>query len=71
MKFWPRNVLELTSNEEDKAFLISMMTDRKASMAGKDTQLKKQQEKKQNRKKEAEIEKMGRQTSSHFFCNFQ
>ena len=52
MKFWPRNVLELISNEEDKAFLISMMTDRKASMAGKDTKLKKQQEKKQNRKKE-------------------
>ena len=52
MKFWPRNVLELISNEEDKAFLISMMTDRKASMAGKDSKLKKQQEKKQNRKKE-------------------
>ena len=52
MKFWPRNVLELISNEEDKAFLISLMTDRKASMAGKDTKLKKQQEKsKTGRKK--------------------
>jgi len=36
MKFWPRNILKTLTNEEDKAFLRSMMTDRKASMAGID-----------------------------------
>ena len=36
MKFWPRNVLQMMDNELDKAFLQSMMSDRKASMSGKD-----------------------------------
>ena len=36
MKFWPRNVLQMMDNEMDKAFLQSMMPDRKASMSGKD-----------------------------------
>ena len=34
MKFWPRNVLQMMDNEIDKAFLQSMMSDRKASMSG-------------------------------------
>ena len=36
MKFWPRNVLQMMDNERDKAFLQSMMSDRKALMSGKD-----------------------------------
>ena len=36
MKFWPSNALTTMKNEEDKAFLLSMMSDRKASMSGKD-----------------------------------
>ena len=36
MKFWPRNVLQMMDNEIDKAFLQSMMSDRKASMSGQD-----------------------------------
>ena len=36
MKFWPRNVLEMMDNETDKAFLQSMLSDRKASMSSKD-----------------------------------
>ena len=36
MKFWPRNVEQMMDNEIDKAFLQSMMSDRKASMSGKD-----------------------------------
>ena len=36
MKFWPRNVLQMMDNEINKAFLQSMMSDRKASMSGKD-----------------------------------
>ena len=37
MKFWPRNALKIITNEEDKKFLLSMMSDREASMGGKDT----------------------------------
>ena len=36
MQFWPKNVLQMMDNEMDKAFLESMMSDRKASMSGKD-----------------------------------
>ena len=36
MKFWPRDVMERIKTEDDKMFLLSMMTDRKASMAGID-----------------------------------
>ena len=36
MKFWPRNVLQMMDNETEKAFLQSMMSDRIASMSGKD-----------------------------------
>jgi len=41
MKFWPRNILERINIEEDKQFLISLMTNRKASMGALDTKLKK------------------------------
>ena len=36
MKFWPRNVLQMMANEIDKSFLLSMMSDLKTSMGGKD-----------------------------------
>ena len=36
MEFWQRNVLQMMDNEIDKAFLQSMMSDRKVSMSGKD-----------------------------------
>ena len=36
MKFWPRNVQQMMDNEIDRAFLQSMMFDRKALMSGKD-----------------------------------
>ena len=32
MKMWPKNALDQMKNEEDKRFLLSMMTDRVASM---------------------------------------
>ena len=39
MKFWPRNAMEKIDNEEDKKFLLSMINDRKATMAGIDKKL--------------------------------
>jgi hypothetical protein len=39
MKFWPRNALDIMTIEEDKLFLRSMMSDRKASMGGIDKPL--------------------------------
>ena len=36
MKFWPRNSLEVMTNENDKSFLRSMIGDRKASMGAGD-----------------------------------
>jgi len=40
MKFWPQNILDRILRKI-KQFLISMMTDRKASMSALDTKLKK------------------------------
>lgn len=48
MKFWPENV-ESMLLEEDRLFLESMKTDRKASMGTKDIVFNKQQKKKQDR----------------------
>lgn len=39
MPFWPKNVFDLVKNEEDRLFLVSMQTDRIASMAGIDKNL--------------------------------
>ena len=36
MKFWPRNALEVMTNENNKSFLRSMIADRKASMGARD-----------------------------------
>lgn len=62
MKFWPRNSLEKIKIEEDKQFLISMMTDRKATMGSIDTKLK---SKKKNiwKRKEAEQSRVDKEQS--------
>ena len=39
MQLWPRNVMDRIASEEDRLFLVSMMGDRKASMAGVDSVL--------------------------------
>ena len=53
MKFWPRNVLDRISNEEDRQFLISMMGDRKACMGEVDN-IPSSTEKKVAKRKQAE-----------------
>ena len=35
IKFWPRNILQMMDNEIDKAFLQTMLSDRKASTSSK------------------------------------
>lgn len=50
MPLWDPNSLNMITNEEDKKFLISMQTDRKASMAGIDKKLSKTEQKVENRK---------------------
>ena len=66
MKFWPRNVLEKITNEEDKEFLVSMMTDRKATMGSVDSVLHSTEKKRLERKKAEEMrvekEEMRKQT---------
>ena len=49
-KFWPRNALMKITNEEDKLFLKSMMSDRKACMAGADKKLANTEKKVRKRK---------------------
>ena len=49
MVCWPKDALHKIKNEEDKAFLVSMQTDRIASLAGKDLKTH-QAEKKQKKK---------------------
>ena len=39
MKLWPRDVMDRIASEEDRLFLVSMMGDRKASMAEADSVL--------------------------------
>ena len=61
MKFWPRDALSRISNDEDRNFLLSMMSDRKATMDGIDKSLfqkeqrieKRHQEEQRRREKEA------------------
>ena len=50
MVCWPKDALHKIKNEEDKAFLVSMQTDRIASLAGQDLKTH-QAEKKQKEKK--------------------
>ena len=50
MVCWPKDALHKIKNEKDKAFLVSMQTDRIASLAGKDLKTH-QVEKKQNKRK--------------------
>ena len=51
-KVWPRNALEKIEKEEDRKFLISMNTDRKASMLGTDESLSKSELKDEKRRDE-------------------
>ena len=51
-KLWPRNAMELIPLEEDRLFLLSMMSDRNASNAGVDGSLSKTEEKVRKRKAE-------------------
>ena len=44
MKLWPRDVMDRIASEEDRLFLVSMMGDRKASMAEADSVLSMHQE---------------------------
>ena len=52
---WPKNVEQLITNEEDKAFLQSMMSDRVASFGCKDNILKKKTEKIREEAKLSEV----------------
>ena len=52
MKLWPRNALEVMTNESDKSFLRSMMDDRKASMGAQDKITSSTEEKVASRKQE-------------------
>lgn len=61
MKFWPNDTLEKISNEEDRLFLKSMMSDRKASMGPVDNILSKTEKKVQLRMEEEEKRKVKEQ----------
>ena len=61
MKFWPRNVFQKITNEEDRAFLHSMMTDRIATMGSVDQALS-TTEKKVRLRKEQEEYRISRET---------
>ena len=50
MKFWPRNVFKMIHNAEDKKFLQSMMTDRRATITGKDSTTRNREKRKQKRR---------------------
>ena len=54
MVCWPKDAFDKVTNEEDKAFLVSMQTDRIASLAGKDMKTY-QMEKKRKKKKDASL----------------
>ena len=41
MPFWSKTALATITNKEDKQFLLSMMSDRKAVMSGVDSKLSK------------------------------
>ena len=41
MPFWSKTALATITNKEDKQFLLSMMSDRKAVMSGVDSKLTK------------------------------
>ena len=41
MPFWSKTTLATITNKEDKQFLLSMMSDRKAVMSGVDSKLSK------------------------------
>ena len=41
MPFWSKTALSTITNKEDKQFLLSMMSDRKAVMSGVDSKLTK------------------------------
>ena len=56
MKFWPRDALARITIEDDKKFLLSMMSDRKATMGGADGVLT-ATEKKRHLRKSAEEER--------------
>ena len=49
MKFWPKDVFSRVKNDEDREFLESMMTDRKASMGGIDKILAGQKRRREQR----------------------
>ena len=49
---WPRDAFDRIDNEEDRQFLQSMATDRKASMVGTDESLSKIEQKRHQRKME-------------------
>ena len=53
-KVWPRDAFDRIDNEEDRQFLQSMATDRKASMVGTDESLSKIEQKRHQRKMEEE-----------------
>ena len=69
MKFWPRDVFEKMSNDEDKLFLESMMSDRIATMGSVDAKLslsekkiaqrKLEEQKRENKEKIRQMEQMG------------
>ena len=68
-KFWPRNVMAKLSNAEDKLFLQSMLTDRKAFMGGVDKTLAVAEKKVMKRKAEElkRIEKKKKEECSSTF----
>ena len=51
MRFWPQDVLDKLVDAEDKQFLISMMTDRTASIGSVDLKHSLVEEKKVTRQK--------------------
>lgn len=54
MKLWPRDALSRIKNEEDRAFLMSMQSDRKATMSGVDKNLAEMEQRREKRELEEE-----------------
>jgi len=73
-KFWPRNAMTKISNEDDRLFLKSMMSDQKACMAGVDKKLA-ETEKKVRKRKAQELQRKEQlkidETSASLSCQLE